>query len=53
MSKALMLAVLFACALFLAGCHTVSGAASGAAAGVPKDVEQVKKADAWLQKNLW
>jgi hypothetical protein len=53
MIRVLMLVGLLSCAVLMAGCHTVSGAASGAAAGVPKDVEQVEKADAWLQKNLW
>ena len=51
-----------------AGCETVkgtaSGAASGAASGLSKDVYNaadpdkngwhiIKKADAWMQKNLW
>jgi hypothetical protein len=48
-----MLVVLASCALLMAGCHTVSGAATGAAAGVQKDVHEVQKADAWLQDNLW
>jgi predicted small secreted protein len=48
-----MLAVLLACAFFLAGCNTVSDAAKGASAGAKKDYKEVKKADVWLQDNLW
>lgn len=47
-----MLAVLLAC-IIVSGCNTASGAAAGAAKGAQKDYETVKKADAWLQENLW
>lgn len=53
MSRAFLLAVLFLCTVFMAGCHTVSGAASGAAVGAQKDYQEAQKADVWLQKNLW
>jgi predicted small secreted protein len=53
MSRILIIAVLLSCALLTAGCNTVSGAASGAAKGAEKDYQQAKKADAWLQENLW
>ena len=53
MSRALMFAVLLACALFIAGCHTVSDSAKGASVGAKKDYQEMKKADAWLQDNLW
>jgi starvation-inducible outer membrane lipoprotein len=48
-----MLAVLLACALFITGCHTVSESTKGASVGAKKDYQEVKKADAWLQENLW
>jgi outer membrane lipoprotein-sorting protein len=42
-----------ACAVVLgflaSGCHTVSGAVAGA----KQDYKEVKKADIWLQENLW
>ena len=53
MSRTLMLAVLLSCAVLMAGCHTVAGAASGAAVGAKKDYQEAKKADVWLQDNLW
>jgi len=53
MSRAFLLAVLLSCAVLMAGCHTVAGAASGAAAGAQKDYQEAEKADVWLQKNLW
>jgi len=37
----------------LCGCNTVGGAAKGASDGAKKDYEQAKKADVWLQDNLW
>jgi hypothetical protein len=48
-----MLAVLLSCSVLMAGCHTVAGVASGAAAGAQKDYKEAKKADVWLQDNLW
>ena len=57
MSRTLVLAVLLSCAVFMAGCHTVAGAAAGAAtgagAGAKKDYQEINKADIWVQKNLW
>ncbi len=40
-------------AAFVCGCHTVGGAAKGASEGAKKDYQEMKKADAWLQENLW
>jgi len=48
-----MLAALLSCAVLMAGCHTVAGAASGSAAGAKKDYQEARKADAWLQDHLW
>ncbi|MFA5099844.1 MAG: hypothetical protein WC547_03050 [Candidatus Omnitrophota bacterium] len=57
MRSMLMLVVLLSCAVLMAGCHTVAGtaagAAQGAAGGAQKDYNQAKKADVWLQDNLW
>ena len=53
MGRFLVLVALLSCVLFTAGCHTVGGAAVGAADGAKKDYQQAQKADAWLQKNLW
>lgn len=47
------LIVLLLAAIPMSGCHTVSGAAQGAADGAKKDYEAAKKTDAWLQENLW
>lgn len=45
---------LLACCL---GCNTVykstKGAAQGAVEGAQQDYQEAKKADAWMQKNLW
>ena len=37
----------------LCGCETVKGAAKGGAEGLSKDIEEAKKADKWMQENLW
>jgi predicted small secreted protein len=39
--------------IVFSGCNTVGGAAKGASDGAKKDYEQAKKADVWLQDNLW
>ena len=39
--------------IVFSGCNTVSGAAKGASDGAKKDYEEAKKADVWLQDNLW
>ena len=35
--------------VLISGCNTCKGAAEG----LSKDVEEAKKADTWIQKNLW
>ena len=46
-----LLALCAACIIlvFASGCHTVEGASKGA----QQDYEDAKKADEWMQKNLW
>ncbi len=51
--KALLLLLLWCSSILCCGCNTVGGAAKGAADGAKKDYEEAKKADAWLQENLW
>ncbi|MEK6727864.1 MAG: hypothetical protein AABY28_04240 [Candidatus Omnitrophota bacterium] len=59
--KALGLAaILFVGAIFLAGCNTLKGVATGVGAtaeGAAEDVKGayngIKKADDWIRKNLW
>jgi predicted small secreted protein len=53
MGKALILAALLTCSVFMAGCHTVKRTAQGAAAGVSEDYEEAKKVDKYLQDKLW
>jgi hypothetical protein len=53
MVRILVLVALLLVVCVTAGCHTVGGAAVGAAEGAKKDYQQVKKADVWLQDNLW
>ena len=55
--KTVLLLGLIALMFSLCGCNTVyqtsKGAAKGAVCGAKQDVEDVQKADAWMQKNLW
>ena len=46
---ACVMAVLF----LTSGCNTISCTAHGAVDGAKKDYKEAKKADAWLQENLW
>ncbi len=43
--------------IFIAGCETTKGVATGVAEGVSKDTKTacswVKKADNWIKDNLW
>lgn len=48
-----MLFLVLVLLLFISGCETVKGAAMGAAAGVKKDWESIKNADAKLREILW
>jgi len=49
MNRSFVIAALLLCVVAVSGCHTVAGAVAGA----QEDYKTVKKADAWLQKNLW
>ena len=51
--KTVLLLGLIAFIISLCGCNTVYQASKGAACGAKQDVEDAKKADAWMQKNLW
>ncbi len=59
--KTVLLLALIVFAISVTGCNTVfraskgaaKGAAEGAAEGAKQDVEDAKKADVWMQKNLW
>lgn len=53
--KRSLVALVFICLLAVSacGCNTVGGAAKGASEGAKKDYQEMKKADAWLQENLW
>jgi uncharacterized protein YceK len=55
--KAVLLLALIVFVISVTGCNTVfqasKGAAKGATEGAKQDVEDAKKADAWLKKNLW
>jgi predicted small secreted protein len=41
--------VLLLCVIVISGCETIKGAAQG----MQKDWATLKKADAWMRKNLW
>jgi len=45
--------VLLLCVIVISGCETIAGAAKGATEGMQKDWAALKKADAWMKKNLW
>ena len=51
--KVLVLCAVGMVLLISSGCHTVYRASTGAAQGAQEDFEDAKKADAWMQKNLW
>jgi len=51
--KAVLLSVVIVLAVVISGCNTVYRASKGAAEGAKQDLEEAKKADAWMQKNLW
>ena len=51
--KALVLCAACVVLMIASGCHTVYRASEGAAKGAQEDIEDAKKADAWMQKNLW
>ncbi len=51
--KAVLLLALIVFAISVTGCNTIFRASKGAAEGAKQDVEDAKKADAWMQKNLW
>lgn len=57
LKRSAVLAVLFSFIVLMAGCDTVmgacKGAAKGAAEGAKKDWQSAKKAEAWVQENLW
>jgi predicted small secreted protein len=51
--KTVLLSALIVFAVSVSGCNTVYQASKGAAEGAKQDVENAKKADVWMQKNLW
>jgi predicted small secreted protein len=51
--KTVLLSALIIFVISITGCNTVYRASKGAAEGAKQDVEEAKKADAWMQKNLW
>ena len=51
--KGILLFVLFAFIVVIAGCETMKGTAKGAAEGAKKDWQAAIKADEWIKKNLW
>jgi hypothetical protein len=55
--KTVLFLGLISFAVLVSGCNTIfrasKGAAQGAASGAKQDVEDVKKADDWMKKNLW
>jgi len=64
MKKISLLLMALAVSVILTGCETVKGTVTGAAAGMGKDAQNLsnpdrngwnaaKKADAWMQSNLW
>ncbi len=64
MKKISLLLMVLAVSVILTGCETVKGTVTGAAVGMGKDVQNLsnpdkngwnaaKKADAWMQSNLW
>ena len=48
-----ILTVIIGLAFCLQGCSTFKGAAKGAAEGAKEDWSALKKADGWIQENLW
>jgi len=64
MKKISLLLMVLAASVVLTGCETLKGTVTGAADGLSKDVQNLsnpdrngwnaaKKADAWMQQNLW
>ena len=51
--KTVLFLGLIAFAISLSGCNTIFQASKGAAEGAKQDVEDVKKSDVWMKKNLW
>jgi predicted small secreted protein len=51
--KGLAFFVLLVFIILISGCETIKGAGQGAADGAKKDWQTLKKADAWMRKNLW
>ncbi len=64
MSKNVHYLLLLIILIIFTGCQTIKGATCGAASGLNQDVQNIsnpdqngwnalKKADAWVQENLW
>ncbi len=64
MRKISLLLMVLAVSVILTGCETLKGTVTGAAAGMGKDAQNLsnpakngwntaKKADTWIQNNLW
>ncbi len=64
MKKIFLFLMVSAVSVFLIGCETLKGTVIGAANGMSRDLQNasnldkngwnaVKKADAWMQQNLW
>ncbi len=51
--KGVLVLALLLGSVFVYGCETIKGIGQGAAEGAKKDWQALKKADNWVQKNLW
>ena len=52
-SKTVIILLMFGLTLFLQGCGTMKGVAKGATEGAKEDWEAIKKADSWMEENMW
>jgi len=51
--KFFLLSILFVFIFLSCGCHTIVKGFNGACEGAKEDWAVAKKADAWVQDNLW